>query len=121
MMRMAAQTNAVPNLVATGILRIGQEYRSSSHEETSSAVYLCATSRQTVCGDKPINKKGEEGNSFQFVSVATVGIHERERSESSVGPPGSRSRHLESVSRTSRDVHQRPDLLAGRSAMSTNV
>jgi integrase len=29
------------------------------------------------------------------------------------GPPGSRSRHLEGVSRTSRDVHQRPDLLAG--------
>jgi hypothetical protein len=27
----------------------------------------------------------------------------------------------ESVSRTSRDVHQRPDLLAGRSGMSTNV
>jgi len=27
----------------------------------------------------------------------------------------------ESVSRTSRDVHQRPDLLAGRSAMSTNI
>jgi hypothetical protein len=62
-----------------------------------------------------------EGISFQFVSVATVGIHERERSESYGGPPGSQSRHLESVSRMSRDVHQRPDLLAGRSAMSTNV
>ena len=37
------------------------------------------------------------------------------------GPLGSRSRHLESVSRTSTDVHQRPDLLAGRSAASTNV
>ena len=37
------------------------------------------------------------------------------------GPPGSRSQHLESVSRTSTNVHQRPDLLAGRSGVSTNV
>jgi len=59
--------------------------------------------------------------SFQIVVVATVGFHERERSDSDGGPPGSRSRHLESVSRKSTDVHQCPDLLAGRSAMSTNV
>ena len=76
---------------------------------------------ETACVDNSINEEGGEGISFQAVSVATVGIHERERSESSGGPPGSRSRHLESVSRTSRDVHQRPDLLAGRSATSTNV
>jgi len=72
-----------------------------------------------------LNQSGEhacgEGIPFQIVSVATVGNHERERSESYGGPPGSRSRHLESVSRTSMDVHQRPDLLAGRRRMSTNV
>ena len=58
-------------------------------------------------------------NSFRRASVATVGIHAREHSYG--GSPGSRSRHLESVSRTSWDVHQRPDLLAGRSAMSADV
>jgi hypothetical protein len=58
---------------------------------------------------------------FEFLAVATVGIHERERSESFGGPPGSRSRHLESVSKKSRDVRQGPDLLAVRNAMSANV
>ena len=72
-----------------------------------------------------LNQSGEhacgEGIPFQIVSVATVGNHERERSESYGGPPVSRSRHLESVSRMSRDVHQRPGLLARRSALSAKV
>jgi len=64
------------------------------------------------------------GESFEiirifFLDTATVGIHERQRSESCSGPPGSRSRHLGSVSRISRDDTQRPDLLAGQRALSS--
>jgi hypothetical protein len=59
--------------------------------------------------------------SLQIVIVATVGIHERERSESFGGPPGSRSRHLESVARMSRDVAQCPNLVAGRRGTSANI
>ena len=59
--------------------------------------------------------------SCQRVIGATVGIHEDEPSHFLSRPPGSRSRHLGSVSGMSRSVAHCPDLLANRSGESANI
>jgi hypothetical protein len=49
---------------------------------------------QNQSGDGLRDGEYSENLRLSFHCAATVGIHERERSDSHSGPPGSRSRHL---------------------------
>jgi hypothetical protein len=69
----------------------------------------------------PDEARGQVNSLVKVIEPDVRGIPYTAHEWACAGPPGSRSRHLGSVSRMSRDIHHRPDLLAGRCATSTNV